>query len=133
MLLIRATGIVLTLMGALSAPLGASAQAPRHAHPISPVVVERLALIHPHPGQRDTVYVRVVNGTTPVKGAQLTAQMVVRGHLLGSVRGTTTDRRGQASARFTVPTTTARQKLQVVVLLRYGTQVFTGTNTCFPS
>lgn len=130
---IRPFLIPVLLTGALAVPLGASAQAPHGTHPISPVVVERLALIHPHPGQRDTVYARLLNGMAPVRGARLTARLVVRGRTLATVRGTATNRHGEAQARFRVPAAAAGRKLHVVVHLRYRTQVFTGTNTCFPS
>jgi hypothetical protein len=130
---IRPALTVLALTCTLAIPHRALARAPEGTHPISPVVVERLSLIHPHAGHRDTVYARLVNGMAPITGARLTARLVVRGHTLGIVRGTSTNRHGDASARFIVPAVAAGRKLHVVVLLRYGKQVFTGTNTCFPS
>jgi|SRR5579884_2106459 len=96
----------------------------------SPVVVEWFSNLHVKTGQRDTVYVQLLEGKKGVKGAKLTATLVVhKKTVLKRITGTTTDKTGKAFAKFTVPKLNAGTKLTVNVSLKVGKHSYPGVNT----
>jgi hypothetical protein len=81
-----------------------------------------------HPGQSEVVYARLWIQNRAVSGARLVATVKAGKRVLLTARGTTTNARGQATARFTVPRLPHSTSLQIIVTLYLKAQAFVGTN-----
>lgn len=100
---------------------GASAKPSPLKHVLVPnaSVLEWFSPLHPKAGQHETVYARLWIGKKPVAGAHLVAIVREGSHVVHRVRGTTTNKRGQAHARFSVPRSMKGKTLTVRVTLTF--------------
>jgi hypothetical protein len=113
----------------VAAASGAHTSARAPAAIFSPVIIEWFSTMHPHAGQSDVVFVRMLDGNKPVPGARLTAWLLLGKRALLSVHGTTTDSKGQAKASFKVPSTVAGKSVKVQAILTYKGEKYPGMNT----
>lgn len=126
---LRITLLAAALGSAALAPLQGVSAAPASrasTRSFAPVVVESFSAAHPRVGQHLAVNVRFLNNNRPVAGAHLTATLHLGKKSLETVHGSTTDRKGNAHAGFTVPKAARGKTLRVSVSLSYKGHTYPG-------
>ena len=96
--------------------------------PLTPVVATWFSNLHPRVGQRETVHVQFWAGKRYLSGARLSVTLRVGTKTVAHLRGTTTDKKGEAWARFTVPKAAAGKWLWAFTGVIYQKRTYTGNN-----
>ena len=111
--------------GALASPVHAASHGAARS---IPVVATWFSSLHPKAGQQETVTVQFFQGKKMLSGAPLTVALKIGTKTITRLKGTRTNKKGEAWAKFTVPKAARGKTLWAYTSLAYHHQVFQGNN-----